>query len=431
LGTQCCEAQFSSVVRFSLIRPGEILRVRAAYTLLAFIVACGSDRPAVTPAHGDWPDVHATDAWTGATRWTVERDLSIGVVTGKSDYEFGHVVDVEAARDGRIYVLDQQAGEIRVFDRDGAHLTSFGRPGRGPGELSNNIPLGAQALFLTSADELVVLDPANDRATRFALDGKFLDSFSLGAAEGRPLGLSVLPSGDYVLHRSSQRWNGLLRLGRNGETLDTLVTFPLQALQPVHHERQIQALRHEGVWSVLRDGRLSWGTSDNPRLIIRDTEADSATFVDLTDGRANPILSRREQDRFLERLLYLWADMFRRRGESEAWIESELRKGSDIYVLPQQLPMFTGLASGPEETLWVRGVLPVDSMTHEIVTSGSALSALARHEWRVFARDGQFLGGIMLPPRFTFFKIRGTHIYGMERDDLGVQRVVRLQIRLD
>lgn len=407
------------------------MRVRAAYTLIAFIVACGSERATVPAGHGEESSAHATGAWTNATRWTVERDLSIGVVTGDSDYEFGHVVDVEAARDGRIYVLDQQAGAIRVFDRNGSHLTSFARPGRGPGELSNNIPLGAQALFLTPADELVVLDPDNDRVTRFNLDGMFTGSFSLGTAAGHPLGLSVLPAGDYVLHRSSQNWSGLLHLSHRGEILDTIAGFPLKASQSIHQKKHIEALRHEGMWSVLRDGRLSWGTSDNPRLIIRNTEVDSATFVDLTDGRANPILSGREQDRFLERLLYLWADMFRRRGESEAWIESELRKGKDIYVLPQQLPVFTGLAAGPEETLWVRGVLPVDSMTHEIVTSGSALSALAGHEWRVFARDGQFLGVVTLPPRFTFFKIRGTYIYGMERDDLGVQRVVRLRIRLD
>jgi hypothetical protein len=50
--------------------------------------------------------------------------------------------------------------------------------------------------------------------------------------------------------------------------------------------------------------------------------------------------------------------------------------------------------------------------------------------WDVFSEDGRLLGEVAMPARFTLHKIRGSRIYGVERDELGVQRVARLRIRM-
>ncbi len=58
---------------------------------------------------------------------------SIGVFDGPEAFIFGEVGDVDLSGD-RVYVLDVQAEEVRVFSTTGAHLASFGGPGQGPGE---------------------------------------------------------------------------------------------------------------------------------------------------------------------------------------------------------------------------------------------------------------------------------------------------------
>lgn len=414
------------------------LRIRLALLIGAWGLGCEPTQRAQHRAGpADWAGTErdsagvrivenpASGIWTEATQWTVEKDLSIGVVDGPQEYQFGHVVDADAGADGRIYVLDQQAARIRVFGPDGTHIRSFGRVGQGPGELSNNIPRGAQAVLMTPTGGLLVPDRENSRATRFDANGEFAGSFALRPEEGEPLSLSVLPTGDFLLHRSAPTFNGLLRLGQKGEVLDTVLAFGVRA-SPPDPQGRVAALTHAPLWSITSDGRLISGMSDRSRIEVRRSNGDLEMAIVKDD--ANAVLSRQEQERFLERLLELWAEMFRTRGDSEDWIQSQLRRGRSIYILPDRLPAFTALTGGPEGTIWARGVLPVDSMTREIVTHASPLRALASTNWDVYASDGRFLGDVGLPSRFTLFRIRGEHIYGMERDSLGVQRVVRLRI---
>jgi len=61
--------------------------------------------------------------------------LEIGEVEGEEAYLFGQVSGLALDAEGRIYVADRQASEVRVFTPDGAHLFTFGRAGSGPGEM--------------------------------------------------------------------------------------------------------------------------------------------------------------------------------------------------------------------------------------------------------------------------------------------------------
>lgn len=59
-------------------------------------------------------------------------ELRIGVAEGSGPESFGRIAGLETDPEGRIYVADGLAYEIRVFDRTGRHLLSFGGKGRGP-----------------------------------------------------------------------------------------------------------------------------------------------------------------------------------------------------------------------------------------------------------------------------------------------------------
>jgi len=73
--------------------------------------------------------------------WHLAEDLRIGSVDSDGPDQFGHVRDVTADALGRIYVLDSQAKEVRVFEPNGRHLRTIGREGEGPGELAHPIRL--------------------------------------------------------------------------------------------------------------------------------------------------------------------------------------------------------------------------------------------------------------------------------------------------
>ena len=64
----------------------------------------------------------------------IEDSVSIGVSEGDWHEMFGDIVDVAVDHAGRLYVLDREFSEVRVFHPDGSLIDSFGRPGKGPGE---------------------------------------------------------------------------------------------------------------------------------------------------------------------------------------------------------------------------------------------------------------------------------------------------------
>jgi hypothetical protein len=61
---------------------------------------------------------------------------TIGLEDGPEEYVFGRISGIARDDRGRIYVADQQANTVRVFDPRGRFLFNIGRQGSGPGEFS-------------------------------------------------------------------------------------------------------------------------------------------------------------------------------------------------------------------------------------------------------------------------------------------------------
>ena len=99
--------------------------------------------------------------------WGVEASLvpevTIGELDGPEEYLFGRISSIAVNNDGTVYVLDQQAQHVRVFDSRGVYLETLGRRGQGPGEFSR-----AEAIWpCCPTGRLVVRDPDNQRVTVF------------------------------------------------------------------------------------------------------------------------------------------------------------------------------------------------------------------------------------------------------------------------
>jgi hypothetical protein len=113
----------------------------------------------------------ASGTWKPGEEWKLIEELRIGSAEAEGPELFGDVAALEVDRAGRIYVLEPQAKEIRVFDARGGHVRTFGRKGGGPGEFEQ--PAG---LMWDPDGRLWVVDQQNARFSVFDTAGTFFTS---------------------------------------------------------------------------------------------------------------------------------------------------------------------------------------------------------------------------------------------------------------
>jgi hypothetical protein len=113
----------------------------------------------------------AEGVWETGTPWRLVPELVIGALDGHEPEVFGAISGVEADDAGRIFVLDRQANELRIFSPDGSHIRSVGRSGSGPGEYAN-----ANGLRWMAPDSLVVVDQRGNRYSILTREGEFVRS---------------------------------------------------------------------------------------------------------------------------------------------------------------------------------------------------------------------------------------------------------------
>jgi hypothetical protein len=105
---------------------------------------------------------------------TLTPNLTIGAVDGVPHEMFGDIRAIEVDTDGRIYVLDYQAAEVRAFDSSGTYLRTLTRSGRGPGEL-----VRANGMILSADGTLWIQDHAQRTIIGVDLHGNEISRFPM------------------------------------------------------------------------------------------------------------------------------------------------------------------------------------------------------------------------------------------------------------
>ncbi|HRV06619.1 MAG TPA: 6-bladed beta-propeller, partial [Candidatus Saccharicenans sp.] len=94
------------------------------------------------------------------------------LVLGKTGNEEAMLLNpraVEADQTGNIYVLDDKAVQIKVYDPQGNFIRAIGRRGQGPGEFQS-----PRSFCLTPQLSLAVCDSLSRQVVIFGLDGQFI-----------------------------------------------------------------------------------------------------------------------------------------------------------------------------------------------------------------------------------------------------------------
>lgn len=339
--------------------------------------------------------------------WTVTEDLRIGTLDDPGPYEFGQVTALDVDALGRIWVLEAQAKEIRVFDAEGRHVRTVGRAGGGPGEFGGP----AHAAF-GPAGRLWVPDPQNNRISIIDTAGAFVASHRIeGGFFMTPWPGGFDDSGRYYLPVPRMGEDGFgigvvrYEATESGLTpLDTL-SVPQDPEEREHFEltsgdggmRLMSAIPFApGFRSFLSPRGTMWGLLTGEfRMFELDANGDTLRTIS-TPYDPLPVTAA---DRQAAR-------------ESLNWFTEQGGK-IDLSRIPDTKPAAESLFVDDEGRIWV------DRLTEN--PEGQ--------EYDLFDAEGRFLGRVSLPvpvPRVRL--VRDGFLYGVTQDELGVPYVVRLRI---
>lgn len=405
----------------------------ASFTASA-TAACGSG-----PPNGEWAgaerdsagiviiDNAATGVWEGGGGWEVEEELRIGSLDGDAEYAFGNVVGIEVGSDGSIYVLDQQAQEVRSYDAEGAFLERLGRPGSGPGELTQ----GASALVLGRGDTLLVADPGAQRMNRYVPSVGEAGSFPLPVTEGIAVKWALTPERELVQQAMflalpgqgqeapvSTPANQLLLRDLDGSVRDTIMELtPSDNFEMGDSGPRMRIFGAESVWGLTEDGRIVSGMSDDYRIEVRGLDGElQRVFTKPFEPRP---ISESDQRVYLEAL----ETMLEAQGVPQQAMEV-LRSGISFAA---SYPAFINMLGGPNGSIWIQHVQTPDNV-QEAGGVFDLQQDVGGPDWDVFDADGRYQGVLRLPTRFNLIRIVGDQLYGVWRDDLDVQHVLRLRL---
>jgi hypothetical protein len=360
--------------------------------------------------------------WGTQDGWTVKEEIRIGTAEGDPEYQFGQVGAIAALSDGRVAVLDIQAQRIELFGPDGKYESTIGGPGGGPGEMG----IGAGPVLVARGDTLVVPDVQNRRVNLYAPDGSPFGSYAVRIADGLPLRWEVTGAGTIVsqvrplgLSDTTSRSSSdlLVVRGADGSVTDTLLAFP-SGKSFSFREQRAQIFASEPTWALLQPDGLVFGINSEYRLSLYDGDGTLRVILS-RPFEARPITAG-DQKTMMDAFEKLW----RQFGLSQA----QIAQARSVITFADNYPAYLQILGGPEETVWAQHVQLPSALTddqREVYNPGLDLGA---PEWDVFDRDGRYLGIVRMPTRFMPLRFIGDKIYGIQRDELDVQYVVRLGI---
>ena len=378
------------------------------------------------PAQGDW---------SVAPQPQVTKDLDIGTVEGEAAYQFGAIASIDVNDAGEILVLDQQAAQVRVFDATGKHLRSIGRPGGGPGELTPGQTLvGMRA---GRGDTVYVADLGSFRIVGFAGDGTEFGSYPIPLAQGIPVIMRPAPGGKLAIQMRRMALPGItdstvtprdfiIIRDLAASTADTVAT--LESGETLQFGKggklQTRIFSSEPVWTVLDDGRIVIGRNDRYSFQVFSPDG---TLERVISRPAVPVpVTAADQQAYRSVMRKLVGEQLASSGgaESPATIAYVDRMMKDMQFA-EYFPVYANLMAGPDNTLWVQH-FPNIAATLE--SAEPDLQNLTSPDWDVFDSQGRLLGAVTLPERFNGVRAAGNAIYGVQRDELDVQHVVRLTV---
>jgi hypothetical protein len=325
-----------------------------------------------------------------------------------------------------MFAMDIQAQEVRAYDPDGNYLRTIGGPGQGPGEIGQ----GAVFVFDDGHGGLIVPDLGNQRVNRYTADGEPTGSFPIAIQAGIPTRWGMDPQGRLFAQLRGLNVQGIQTLAEGdpivvydttGAVVDTIAFLPKgQTLEGATDEQFSMVLfAPEPLWDLAESGAVYYAMNDQYRILVNDADG-VLTRIITREVERKPV---EETDR--NAILATLRDQYTQVGLAPAQIEqiTQAIGFADFY------PAFGQVFLGPGQTLWVQRIRSARDMA-EGAEEGFEFDAqdIGSPEWEVFDEEGRYLGVVTLPDRFQPVNVKGDFLYGVWRDELDVQYIMRLRV---
>ena len=362
--------------------------------------------------------------WIG-DGWQVAAEplVTIGLVEGDAAYLFSNIEGAVFLTDGRIAVADRGSSQLRFYNSSGAYEGFAGGPGEGPGELGY-----IRGLERCGGDSLYVFE-IDYRNVVFGSDGRYLRQarpYDLNSTDRRPYLLRCATNGYYAAvgweDRTAPPTIGFYRAEARAWILAPSHTQPSEQIVSID-DADLAIIADLG--SVLSSERVGTERGSRPHPFGRATQiAITPTALYMGTGETHEV-KRFSLSGRLERIVR-WSgeELEITDADLEAYREATLANVSaadrpaverGLRELPMSpaLPAFQGIEVDSEGNLWVqRFRRPGDDSM----------------QWLIFDPAGVWLGSIHVPARFEITEIVENRLLGIERDDLGVERVLVYEI---
>jgi len=202
----------------------------------------------------------------------------------------------------------------------------------------------------------------------------------------------------------------------SGSFGDTLLRVPSGGLLGANG--RIRYFTPEPVWDITDSATVLYGVNNEYRIRFHDRDGVARRIV-TKSFEPRPITDR-DIRAFFAYLDRAWLSA----GASPSRLEANHRAVSFADVFPA----FASFHIGYRGSLWVQPVRAPGDLTDEEIARYNFIEDFGASEWDVFDAEGRFLGVVAMPDRFQPRLFSGDVVYGVQRDELDVQYLVRLRI---
>lgn len=366
----------------------------------------------------------AQPVWAPEQTWTLTETLRIGSAEDEPDYQFGLIAGIAVASDGRVIVADQQGQHLKVFGPDGTYERTIGKPGGGPGELG----LGISGIVVGPHDTILVADMGNQRVNIYLPDGTFVSSFRIELQQGLPLRWDATRDGRMVSQVRPVQFPGMpaptdssdvivVRMS-DGTAGDTLLKVPSGKTFQLGGQRpEVELFATEPAWALYGNGVL-YGVNDDYRFGVYGAGGALARVV------SKPFTPREISEADEQAMMAAFERLWKQFGLTQEQVAAQRQ----IIKFADRYPAYLQMLEGVDGSIWVQHVQSPADLPAEMQESYNPQLDLGSRDWDVFDAEGRYLGVVTMPVRFQPVRFLGDAIYGIQRDELDVQYVVKLEV---
>lgn len=347
--------------------------------------------------------------------------VSIGQLEGEEPYLFGSVVGAVRRSDGRVFVADGVADEVRIFDGEGRYLDRFGGPGEGPGEFTWTTGFGRYR-----RDSLVVLDHESSRPHILGPEGEWARTVTRVVRADDPDGRPWRPraffeDGSVLAFRGTGSCRRTTEPGELCVDSARFVRLTLDGELVADYGvrasgRRITLTANGRSVTVLLAGQPRWVTRGDDFVYADGQEFEYRVY----DRRGALREIVRVDD---PRRPHAWADVLRQAWRSDPSGNEELLRAVE--------PALEG-ADFPGTIAWVRGLM-VDAGGRVWIESTLGIgkaSASRAGTWFVFSPEGALTDAVAVQGMsLDEGEIGEDYLLGITRDELGVEGVRVVPLR--